>query len=290
LILIRAFISKASLMAACAALSALSSLAGPFSLISGSEKMTAVSSKVFNGYVRARLPDGSFQRETYAFGNGGFAGGDRVGADSAGVIANGADEGGIAADDTIDNTTFDMMAKTVAGPLAGQDYVPTPDAAATNLLIMVYWGKTYGSVNMLEGGLKDYIDARNAQLLGFDSERAVAAQSDHSSAFFGRSFSMGLVRNLHAAVFDSLEVDRYYVILRAFDFQLAWKQKRLKLLWETRFSLSARLHDFEKEVPEMTQYASTYFGQDSHGLLRSPVPEGHVEIGAVKSLGNVPEK
>lgn len=66
--------------------------------------------------------------------------------------------------------------------------------------------------------------------------------------------------------------------------------KKIKLLWETRFSLSERLHDFEKEVPSMARYASTFFGQDSHGLLRSPVPEGHVEIGDVKSLGPVPDK
>jgi hypothetical protein len=273
-----------------AALSASAAAAGPFSLVSDSERMTAVSSKVYNGYVHARLPDGSFQRETYALGNGGLDSGDRVGSDSTGVGANGGDRGANRADDTIDHTTFDEMAKTIAGPLAGQNYVPTPNAAKTSLLIMVYWGETFGSSHELMGGLKDYIDARNARMLGFDSEGAVAAQADHSSAFFGRSFRMGLVENLHADVISALEADRYYVILRAFDFQLAWKQKKIKLLWETRFSLSEREHDFEKEVPSMAQYASTYFGQDSHGLLRSPVPEGHVEIGEIKSLGATPEK
>jgi hypothetical protein len=266
------------------------STAGPFSLVSDSEKMTAVSSKVFNGYVHSRLPDGTFQRETYALGNGGLAGGDRVGADTAGAEANGGDAGANMADDTIDHTTFDEMAKVIAPPLAGQNYMPTPNAGATNLLIMVYWGKTYGSARELLGGLKDYIDAKNAQLLGFDSERAVSVLSDHSAAFFGRSFRSGLIQNLHADVIDALEVNRYYVILRAFDFQLAWKQKKIKLLWETRFSLSERRHDFEKDVPSMAQYASAFFGQDSHGLLRSPVPEGHVDIGNVKSLGTVPEK
>jgi hypothetical protein len=282
---------KATLLAAgCLALWPLPSMGGPFSLISDSEKMTAVSSKVFNGYVRVRLPDGSFQRETYALGNGGLLDGDRAGADGAGVEANGAAFGAITVDDTIDHTTLDEMAKTIAGPLATQNYVPTPDAGATNLLIMVFWGKTYGSAGNLQGGLKDYIDRKNARLLGFDSESVIGSLSDHSAAFFGRSFNMGLQQNLHADVMSALEVNRYFVILRAFDFQLAWKQKKIKLLWETRFSLSERLHDFEKEVPSMAQYASTYFGQDTHGLLRSPVPEGHVEIGDVKSLGPVPDK
>jgi len=277
-------------VAACLALSPTSSVAGPFSLISDSEKMTAVSSKVFNGYVRARQPDGSFQRETYALGDGGLSGGDRVGADTAGAGLNGADAGANMADPTIDNTTFDQMAKTIAGPLAGQNYMPTPAAGATNLLIMVYWGKTFGGAHVLLGGLKDYIDAKNARLLGFDSESSVMVTRDYSSSFFGRSFRAGLVQNLHADVIDALEVNRYYVILRAFDFQLAWKEKKIKLLWETRFSLSERLHDFEKEAPSMAQYASAYFGQDSHGLLRSPLPEGRVDIGNIKSLGPVPEK
>jgi hypothetical protein len=278
------------LAAGCLAFCSSQAVAGPFSLISDSEKMTAVSSKVFNGYVRARLSDGSFQRETYALGNGGFMDGGLAGTDGAGVEANGAAIGAVTADDTIDHTTFDEMAKTIAGPLASQNYMPTPNAGATNLLIMVYWGKTYGSNGSLLGGLKDYVDEKNARLLGFDSEAAVGSLSDHSAAFFGRSFNMGLKENLHADVISALEVNRYFVILRAFDFPLAWKQKKIKLLWETRFSLSERLHDFEKEVPSMAQYASAYFGQDSHGLLRSPVPEGHVEIGNVKSLGTVPDK
>jgi hypothetical protein len=63
-----------------------------------------------------------------------------------------------------------------------------------------------------------------------------------------------------------------------------------KLLWGTRISLSERHHDFSKELPIMTQYAARYFGQDSHGLILKPVAEGHVDIGEVKSLGEVPDK
>jgi hypothetical protein len=273
---------KMALVSVAWAIAVPSSLAGPLSLVSGSEQMTAVSSKVFNGYVRQRLPDGSYRPETYALGNGGVAGGERAGAIP--------DAGSNMADDTIDNMTFDRMAKTVAVPLAGQNYVPTPNPGGTALLIMVYWGTTFGSARVLDGGLKDYIDAKNAALLGFDSERAVLAQRDPGAAFFGHTFAAGLMRNLHSDVIDALEVNRYYVVLRAFDFQTAWKQKKIKLLWETRFSLSQRQHDFEKEVPGMAQYASAYFGQDSHGLLRSPVPEGRVDIGDVKSLGPVPDK
>jgi hypothetical protein len=38
----------------------------------------------------------------------------------------------------------------------------------------------------------------------------------------------------------------------------------------------------------MAQYASKYFGQDSHGLVRRDVPLGRVDIGRMESLGEVP--
>jgi hypothetical protein len=80
-------------------------------------------------------------------------------------------------------------------------------------------------------------------------------------------------------VLSAIEVNRYFVILRAYDFQAAWKQKKLKLLWETRFSLSERRHDFERDLPAMAQDASLYFGQESYGIVMKPIPEGHVHVG-----------
>jgi hypothetical protein len=267
------------------------SQAGPFSLISDSENITAVASRVYNGYARKRHADGSPAQETYAFGDGGLVSGIGVGSDVVGVSSNGGDLGAvIVSDATVDDLDFIAVAKTIAGPLAERNYVPTRDPDATNLFIMVYWGRTQGSNGVFSGGIKDAIDFRNAQLLGFDSESSVQALADRSTAFWGRSFRTQMVGNVHADVFSALEVNRYYVVLRAFDFQSAWKKKKIKLLWETRFSLSERLHDFTKELPNMALSAAQYFGQDTRGVVLKPLPEGHVDIGAVKSLGDMPEK
>jgi hypothetical protein len=89
---------------------------------------------------------------------------------------------------------------------------------------------------------------------------------------------------MHQATMSQVEINRYYVILRAYDFQTAWKEKKLKLLWETRFSLGQRLHDFGKNLPTMAQSASIYFGHDSYGLIYRPVPEGRVEVGEATVL------
>jgi hypothetical protein len=95
---------------------------------------------------------------------------------------------------------------------------------------------------------------------------------------------------LNSEILESLGEDRYFVVLQAFDFKHRLEGKHMQLLWETRFSLSQRGHDFGKDLPRMAQIAGKYFGQESHGLLMKPIPVGKVEIGTIKSLGDVPGK
>jgi hypothetical protein len=285
--------AKAFLLLACAAISARAAsdddLFRPFSLVSGSEQLTAVSAKVFSGYIRDRNADGSYRVETYAFGNGGMVSPMVAGADIGGIVAMGsAHGGGAVSDPTIDDMSFATLSRTIARPLAEQGYMPTRDPNDTKLLIMVYWGRSAGSYLERDGGEKDYIDAWNAQLMGFDSERFIRERTDISTVFLGRSLRSQILDQVHSADITALQMDRYYVVMRAFDFQTAWRQRRIRLLWETRFSLSERQHDFTKELPTMAHTASRYFGQDTKGLIRARIPEGRVEIGDVKSLGNVP--
>jgi hypothetical protein len=252
--------------AAFAATASLQLRAGIFDAISGSEQLTAVSSSLHNGYVRTKLPDGSYKPETFAMGEGGLldtAYGDQF----------------VTVDPTIDDVSFNSIVGMLAGPLARQNYISVRDPNATKLLIMVSWGRTLGSHHVSDGNYRDTLNYQNARLLGFDSDYSVASMVDPSTVFYGRSIWAGMLDNLHADVLSAIEVDRYFVVLRAYDFQRAWKQKNLKLLWETRFSLSERRHDFERDLPGMAQNASLYFGQDSYGLVMKPIPEGHVHVG-----------
>jgi hypothetical protein len=103
----------------------------------------------------------------------------------------------------------------------------------------------------------------------------------------GNNIRSNIQKQVHSQMMDALESNRYFVILRAFDFQSSWKQKKLKLLWETRFSINQRRNAFDEALPLMAQYASQCFGQDSRGLLLARVSEGRVEVGDLKSLGEV---
>jgi hypothetical protein len=231
----------------------------------------AVSSTVSDDYIRARLPDGSFQPEAYAFGKGGCY-------------------GGWLSDATIDHLRFLDVARTIAAPLAIQNYLPAKDPNQTKLLIMVYWGMTNGVADAPNGGSRSdlasfldaqsagtLLDAQNAGMLGYESVRS------ESSKLRGTALEFRSLELMH-----ELQHNRYFVVLMAYDFQLLWKQKKHKLLWVTRFSISERRNAFDRNLPTMALNASPYFGQSSNGLTHKPLPEGKVEIGELKSLGVVP--
>ena len=243
--------------------------------------ITAVYSRASDDYVRATLSDGSFLSEAYAFGKGGYY-------------------GACIRDATIDNLSFMDVAHAIAGPLATRNYLPSRDPNSTRLLIMVYWGATDGSMdlsslNIAKGGRwrgngaapyagiyaggqwgpaslvwgpsstqAQMTDARNAALLGYSDE--LAQQGTRA-------------RRERGDLIEEIEFSRYFVVLMAYDFQLMWKHNQHKLLWEARFSVREQGNDFAMALPAMAQYASEYFGKDSHGLLRTRVPDGRIYMG-----------
>jgi len=262
-----------------------------------SSEITAVVATVHNGYQRTKLPDNTFKPETFAYGEGGFT-------------------GTPVKDKSVDDMSFLKVAQAIAPSLGRMGYVPSPEEARTNLLIMVYWGTTGTDQNasggynigpaplpppppppvIISGGRggtvppppppppdhnssqaafdavagaqnrrRDQDNARTAEMLGYDAVLAQASARPESRSY------LDLV--------DEVEDTRYFVILRAYDFQLMWKEKKQKLLWEVRFSIRARDHLFDEALVSMTNLASRYFGQESKGLVRKPVPVGRVEMG-----------
>jgi len=190
-------------------------------------------------------------------------------------------------DPTLDGLSFPAIARLLAGPLASQNYLSATDPKSTKLLIMVYWGMTYGGAGgtSLYGPTQDRINYRNASLLGFEAEARLLGDSSIATV------RGQILRVLHGYGLSDVEVNRYYVILRAFDFQSAWIQKKLNLRWETRFSLSERHHGFKQDLPSMAKSAALYFGQDSYGLVHRPlIREGHIFLGESKVLGIVDDE
>ena len=120
---------------------------------------------------------------------------------------------------------------------------------------------------------------QNAQNLGYDS--ALAATTGLEFTALGQR---------RQDLLDELVDNRYYVVLMAYDFQVLAREKEHNLLWETRYSIRKRGSDFDRQLSAMTQAAARYFGQDSHGLTRKPLPVEHVKLDEWKILGEVPGK
>jgi hypothetical protein len=210
------------------------------------------------------------------------------------------------------------VARVIAVPLGERHYVPDRDPNTTRLLIMVYWGTTDvpepayessayqtfgtemqeatllqnsgGGIGAMDAGdammsaalqlikmeesRRARIDFKNAIMLGYDSPDGNSLiGTDH-----GNQLQFTALRSARNDLVQEIEARRYFVVLTAYDFQLMWKKRGHKLLWETRFSINQPRNDFGKALPVMANYASRYFGEPSHGLVREAVPTGRVEI------------
>jgi hypothetical protein len=269
----------------------------------GSDHIVAVSSRVTPGYVRAHLANGSVAPETYVFGNGG-------------LWEESSQEPGLA------SMSFLDVAHTIARPLADRHYVPGTNPKTTKLLIMVYWGATRppgeenseSAFNLLDStrslisssatsviatpnhgdsGIAQTNDAAYTMLL-VDRQRRVrddykTAQMLGYETWWTENLSgmegMPWVNARRQIMLDELEAERYFVVLLAYDWQALSQHKQHKLLWETRYSVSARSKDFQSELALMSREASSYFGRDSGGLVHD-VPAGHVEVGVPRVVSD----
>jgi hypothetical protein len=295
------------LAAACTAI-----LAG---LPARADDVEAIASKVAKDYVRKKLPDGTFQPETYVFGKGDDWRGARV-------------------DPTIDDMDFMDVARVLAVPLAKKQYIPTGDPKTTDELVMMSWGTTRApervthsepaqrlldanqmrdrarimlkdahsvgeqkaaqqvlaeadnqimmdlSAIQAENQARENTDMRTATLLGYDSWWVAVNSAMGGSPMGRRRMDME----------DELEEDRYFVVLTAFDYQKLVKEKKQKFLWEVRFSIREQGTAFDNRIKGMAELASDYFGRDSGGLHHDTLPNGNVEIGPIQSLGVVSGK
>ena len=220
---------------------------------------TIVSAHAYGGYARTQRADGSYEPESYAFGNGGQW-------DIAMV------------DKSIDDLKFSDIARTLSVSLASQNYVQARDPAKTNLLIVVYWGTTSGSAEapgfqtvtssgnvVMSGGISELNDIRNARMLGINF------QNEKSPARFDA-----------LSLMDEIEANRYFVGLVAYDFQALLRHKERRVLWVTRFSIREHRNAFDDSLPEMASYASQFFGQESGGVFVKRLQDGHVDFGPLK--------
>lgn len=279
----------------------------------------AVFSETFNGYQRTRLPDESFKPETYAFGEGGA------------WTAN-------ETDGPANQLTFARVSQATARSLARAGYVPTPGPEQTDLLILVFWGRTLGSRETNPGlaphsttglsALRNPIELappgpppaavapgnrepqttpeiqtalKNAASAAQDSmlwqidldNRARDAVDERNARILGYTDALERARFIRHMIsgrdlLDEIAHNRYFVVLHAYDFRTAWKEKKLKPLWSVRISIVEGDDSLDASLERMLASATRLFGQPSRGLKRHLVPEGRAIPGPLQVIEYVP--
>jgi hypothetical protein len=281
--------------------------------------VTAVSAHVSSDYVHQKNRDGVYQVEYYSFGDGGFRRGNAkdssiddmpfldVARIMAGPLASknylpakdpkttkllimlywGQTDG---AEHASESASYDKLKDATAS--AAQAMTDLKQASVSGaqkggVASLMYMRSMQGQFESAEGqadaanasvqienNLRDQADYANVRLLGYDSWWDATSND-------AKGTPLALERQ---DLINEIELNHYFVVLMAYDFQLLWKDKKHKLLWEARFSIRQRNHQFNNDLAAIAQYASQFFGEDSGGLVRKEIPVGHVEIGTLKTV------
>ena len=220
-------------------------------------EVASISSRVFNGYARELLADGTFKPELYVLGEGGRW--------SRPI-----------SDPEMEKLTFPQIVRAVASPLAKMKYRPAGKSADAGLLILVFWGTTNGSYALgPSNSFRQMMDSRNARILGYIEALNTARSLSHTD----------FAQQIMAEVAEH----RYYVVLQAYDYKTAVNEKQLKALWTTRMSLS-ETGEFMTALEQMVSDGGRYFGRTTDGLLRrEEIKEGSVELAPLRVLETVPD-
>jgi hypothetical protein len=294
-------------IAAWAALSALS--AGTAAADPGDDpsEAEAIFSRTSNGYVRLLREDGSFKPETYRIGKGEFWGGEMADAsidkltvdDVAKAIAPAlARRSYLAAKDPGTAELFIVInwGTTIAPEHRSMD--PAFEAAEEGQMAALHGphlvsGDTAvmdGTTHGLERGALDG-SANSWNLGALPTTSLSAGAGSHGGGVLqaeNQAWAMQGQMNAnmlgYPSFFDTeLQGYRYFVVLLAYDNKTV-SQKKPRLLWEARLSISEHRNLFDKRLAAIADNASAYFGQDSKGLVHKAVPVGLVQIGRIRSL------
>jgi hypothetical protein len=268
---------------------------------------TTVFSIVSRDYAREFLPDGRVVPETFAFGEG--------------TCWDRSEDASLRALD------FREIGALLIRPLASQGYVNATNPADTDLLILVHWGRTVpydggegmtdlalsgdafavpdspegGSIGMPHMGAGGAFEGDVTQMLMvqefFDRERQRANRFNASLLGYAGELhelnfaaaAWGPLSTYRRDLIVDLETPRYFVVLQAFDFQEAWKDKRMNLRWETRFSIRAQGRSFDRSLEKMALAAAPFLGQESGRFVRNTLP-GRAVIGELEILGTVEDE
>jgi hypothetical protein len=252
----------------------------------------AVSSTAVDAYTRQKFGASATKPESYLFFQGKFY---------AGTIR----------DPDLEHAQFNSIVQVLGQDLAKQNYFPSTNLKDADLLIVVHWGTTEvyqadfadsfvlpkapylpgidprpnphdSNIQMVSVDLYDQLKNyyRNLHLLGYGQQLSEEQAKKHAEP-----------NPDERTLFQSMNRERYFVILMAYDYRTMKKGVRPRLLWSTRFSIASAGNSFTAALPLMSRAAADYFGHSEGIKSVNPhkPPTGTVTLGPLDVIGEVPE-
>jgi hypothetical protein len=187
-------------------------------------------------------------------------------------------------DDVIDE--MNMMSLKNRSAMAANANAPSQGQAEVSLTGSVETMEAEAADSYLQSAMiiqdmnnraRNQSNARTAHLLGYMDN---INRADGPQRYAGGG-------NLYDELIADVEEARYYVILKAYDFQRTVREQRPKIQWVTRMSMRAPGNSFAEKAAAMIAYSSSRFGQNTDGLQRKLFPQYKVNLEDVRFLGMV---
>jgi hypothetical protein len=290
----------------------------PGALAVRADPAVAIFVRAYNGYTRTRLPDNSFKPESYTFVEGGRHNGSMVDKSIDNLSFY-----------TVARTIAEPLKKRGYVPSFDAKHTDLAIFVFWGTTTGAENGRYSEGELLLQDALREYADAKvgideymadpksGGQPPAFGTTEAntkAHAESAMDQALMMQSLAnrardennlsnagiLGYRSELQRAweipwfsrsrdVVSELEGDRYFVVLKAFDYGTLVFKKKWKLLWESRFSIPAQGNAFDRQLAMMATRASLYFGENVKHLIRESVREGKVEVGTPKVIETEPK-
>lgn len=208
---------------------------------------------------------------------------------------------------SMEEISFMDIAQDLAHNLKKNSFFSETNQYKGDLLILVHYGVTDYDADYMELNSIDSIDdfgygavesndplfeasfreAFQSQLFDMQSVNDGAAQAlGHKARLLGMEelFSSSATDMQVHEMRQILEQERFFIVMQAFDLP-AYRKGEKKLLWSTRYSMSAKGKNFGQSIAEMNFVAGEYFGQNRKGVnLKRSTDDSDVKLGEVEVI------
>lgn len=165
------------------------------------------------------------------------------------------------------------VAKLLAKALASEHYYVTDmKTKAPSLILVFHWGYMNPQIDetpsAADSTISDQIFWNQKEMLGLVAGNTLA--------------NIGVFSFQREDIIQAAREDRYFVVVSAFDFAAAAKEKKKVLLWQAKMSTPSNRVSLAEVIPSMISAGGPHFGRETklpESITKPVARDGKVEVG-----------